>query len=111
MVLLQASWVKASALGLSARGAVRRVHSYRLGRSRSRPSTSRAGIVPVADYADCLDGFLRALDLAHPYVAGAVVRRCLGARAGTTGRVPEGVSASTSMEVTPTPLTCPQRTP
>jgi pimeloyl-ACP methyl ester carboxylesterase len=91
MVLLQASWVKASALGLSARGAVRRVHSYRLGRSRSRPSTSRAGIVPVADYADCLDGFLRALDLAHPYVAGLSFGAVLGLEPGTTGRVPEGV--------------------
>jgi len=33
--------------GLSARGAVRRVHSYRLGLSRSRPFISRARIVPV----------------------------------------------------------------
>jgi len=57
-------------LGLSARGAVRRVHSYRLGLSRSRPFISRARIVPVGRLCGPSFGFLRALDLAHPYVAG-----------------------------------------
>jgi pimeloyl-ACP methyl ester carboxylesterase len=59
-----------SALGLSARGAVRRVHRYRLGWSRSRPFISLPESFRLADYAECLSGFLRALDLAHPYVAG-----------------------------------------
>jgi pimeloyl-ACP methyl ester carboxylesterase len=57
-------------LGLSARGAVRRVHSYRL----DCPGAGHSSAVPesfrLADYADCLSGFLRALDLAHRYVAG-----------------------------------------
>jgi pimeloyl-ACP methyl ester carboxylesterase len=38
------------------------------------PGAGHSSAVPesfrLADYADCLSGFLRALDLAHPYVAG-----------------------------------------
>ena len=35
------------------------------GHSSAAPESFR-----LADYADCLSGFLRALDLTHPYVAG-----------------------------------------
>jgi hypothetical protein len=70
-VLLQASWGDGvDPWGYQREALSDAFHSYRLGRSGSRPSISRAGIVPVADYADCLSGFLRASDLAHPYVAG-----------------------------------------
>jgi hypothetical protein len=38
------------------------------------PGAGHSSAVPesfrLADYAECLSGFLRALDLAHPYVAG-----------------------------------------
>ena len=38
------------------------------------PGAGYSSAVPesfrLADYADCLSGFLRTLDLAHPYVAG-----------------------------------------
>ena len=60
-------------LGLSDRGAVGTGSQLSPGTVRSRPSISRAGIVPVADYADCLFGFLRALDFDHPCVAGVFV--------------------------------------
>ena len=54
----------------SDRGAERRVHRRGLGCAGREPFVRRAGVVPSADFADCLAAFVAALGLGRAHVAG-----------------------------------------